>query len=95
MVGLMNEKLTLKPFISTNSMDEKEYGESKIIYGAVEQKQEIGKSEGLEFVINYNLILTTYLDIKLGDLIDNTIVKSIAPIKNRHGIVEHLEIITK
>lgn len=95
MVGLMNEELLLKPFLSVNSLDEKEYGEGKIIYGAIEKKQEISKSEGLECIINYNLIFTTYLDIKLGDLIEDTVVKSIVEVKNRHGIIEHLEIISK
>lgn len=95
MVGLMNEKLILKPFIAVNSMDEKEYGKEKEIYGAMEEKQEISKSEGLEFINNYNLIITTYLDIKLGDLIEDTVVKSIVKVKNRHGIITHLEIITK
>lgn len=91
----MNEELVLKPFKSINSYDEKEYEDEIIIYGAIEEKQEVSKGQGLEYLTYYNLVFTKYLDIKNGDLINDRAVRSIVKVKNRHGKIEHLEIITE
>lgn len=95
MVGLLNERLTLKPFKSINYYDEKEYNDEIMIYGAVEEKQEVSKGQGLEYLTHYNLVFTKYLDIQNGDLINGRTVKSIKRVKNRYGKIEHLEIITE